>query len=88
MKDLKSIQKIKINFHNDKAIIVAKFPTWEPNKDARVTVFSKCINVCNSTELSFKFIHSHLSNLEWWEKNVQKEILPTDQHGYIEDYDM
>lgn len=44
-------------------------PTWEPQLDARFTVFSKLINSLNSVKLSVIFIETCLQDDSWWREN-------------------
>ncbi|PVX44614.1 hypothetical protein C8C85_0359 [Flavobacterium sp. 103] len=88
MKEIDSIQKIKNSFSDSKDTLIAQFKTWDPIKDARITVFSKCINVCNSTQLSFTFMHFHLINLDWWKEIAKSEIPANDAQIYANEYAM
>lgn len=88
IKDIESIQKIRDSFSDNKDALIAQFNTWDPIKDARITVFSKCINVCNSTQLSFTFMHCHLINLDWWKQIAKIEISVNDAQIYANEYAM
>lgn len=88
MKNIESIQLIRNNIDSQKAKIISQFPNWDPIKDARITIFSKCINVCNSTQLAFTFMQFHLTDIEWWQKISKNPISHADIQIYINEYDM
>ena len=41
---------------------------FNKDRDARVTLFSKCINVLDSTKLCFIFYNFYLTEPTWWDK--------------------
>lgn len=88
MKNIESIQKIRDNLVDNKDKIIAQFSDWDTAKDARITVFSKLINVCNSTQLSFTFMSFHLTKLDWWKQIAKSEIPVNDAQIYANEYDM
>lgn len=88
MRNIELIQNIRDSFHLKKDIITSQFPSWNPIKDARITIFSKCINVCNSTQLAFTFMHFHLTDPQWWKQIGKSEIPLTDIQIYLSEYDM
>jgi len=88
VKDIESIQKIRDSFSDSKDALIAQFNTWDTVKDARITVFSKCINVFNSTQLSFTFMHFHLIHLDWWKQIAKSEIPANDAQIYANEYSM
>jgi hypothetical protein len=60
------LQVVRDRAVQDKAAIVSLYPFVDPEHDARITAFSKLINVLNSLQLSFTFISMHLLDKEWW----------------------
>ncbi len=88
MKNIETIQKIRDSFSDNKDEIISEFPNWNNIKDARITVFSKLINVCNSTQLSFTFMHFHLTKLDWWKQIAKSEIPKNDAQIYANEFDM
>ena len=88
MKDIESIQKIRDSISDKKDSLIAQFNNWDPIKDARITVLSKCINVCNSTQLSFTFMHFHLTHLDWWKQIAKSEIPANDAQIYANEFAM
>lgn len=88
MKNIELIQKIRDSFSYNKDEIIKQFPDWDLSKDARITVFCKLINVCNSTQLAFTFMHLHLTSLDWWKQIAKTEIPKNDIQIYVNEYDM
>jgi hypothetical protein len=88
IKDIESIQKIRNSISDKKNRLIAQFDNWDPINDARITVFSKCINVCNSTQLSFTFMHFHLTHLDWWKQIAKSEIPTSDAQIYANEFAM
>lgn len=88
MKNIESIQIIRDSFSNNKDKIIAQFPSWNPIKDARITIFSKCINVCISTQLSFTFMYFHLTKVDWWKQIAKSEIPQKDAIIYANEFNM
>ena len=88
MRNIESIQEIRDSFINNKDKLIIQFQNWDTIKDARITVFSKCINVCNSTQLSFTFMHFHLAHFNWWKQIAKIEIPVKDAQIYANEYDM
>lgn len=62
------------------------FPKWDFVKDARITTFSKFINVSNSTQLSLTFVGHHLLDPEWWIKTAKKDLPVSDKNIYVNEY--
>lgn len=88
MNHIESIQIIRDNLFDSKDKIISQFPDWNPKKDARITLFSKLINVCNSTQLSFTFMHFHLTRVDWWKQIAKSEIPRKDSLMYANEFDM
>jgi hypothetical protein len=88
MKNIESIKKIRDSISDNKDKIIAQFSDWDTANDARITVFSKLINVCNSTQLSFTFMHFHLTKQDWWKQIAKSEIPINDVNIYANEYNM
>lgn len=88
MNNIELIQIIRDSFSVKKANIITQFPDWNPIKDARITIFAKCINVCNSTHLAFIYLHFNLTNIQWWKQIANTEIPEDDIKLYASEYDM
>ena len=57
------ILKLREDFHKTMVNYASLFPN---ENDARVTIFSKCINVLDYSFLSFYFYNFYLTEDEWW----------------------
>lgn len=53
-------------------VMLSYTPTFNSEKDARVTIFSKCINVLDSTFLSFYYFNFYLTEPDWWNELPSK----------------
>lgn len=53
---------------------IALYPNVDKNKDARVTAFSRCTNVCISTSMGLAVYLKHVSNDTWWQTEMQPGI--------------
>lgn len=49
--------------------IALKNPNWNPNTDARTSIFYKCTNILGSFNLGLLFIEKYLKSEEWWSEN-------------------
>jgi hypothetical protein len=52
--------------------IIINHPAFDKNKDIRINIFSKCINVFDSTCLSLIFYSHHLEQEAWWRQTATK----------------
>ena len=59
----------------DKETIKGIYSKVNPKKDARITTFSKMINIFNSLRLSLAFVQKGF-NLNWWKGILCEERLP------------
>jgi hypothetical protein len=52
--------------------ILSNHPAFDKNKDIRINIFSKCINVFDATHLSLIFYSHHLQKENWWRQTATK----------------
>ena len=45
------IQQVRDSFYDSKDKLTAAHISWDPDRDARVTLFHKCANVLNDVQL-------------------------------------
>jgi hypothetical protein len=57
---------VRDRFAADKADVIGIYPSVSKD-DARITAYSKAINVLNSVQLALTFISKHLLHDQWWE---------------------
>ncbi len=88
MINIELIQDIRGSLYDKKDLIISQFSSWNPINDARITIFSKCINVCNSAQLAFAFMHFNLTDNQWWKQIATREIPTNDIQIYLKEYDM
>jgi hypothetical protein len=65
-------------------------PTAVKGKDARLTLFSKCINVCVSSSLGLCVFLKYILDDQWWQGKMtnldsEKLNLPSEQMRYVQD---
>lgn len=83
---IKQLEPIRDQAAQDKESVMATYSSLNARKDARVTAFSKLINVFNSVQLALTFVSKHLLNLGWW-KAVSKEVISvSDAKVYVEEF--
>ncbi|WP_159098857.1 hypothetical protein [Aquabacterium olei] len=56
-------------------------------RDARLTVYSKLINSCNSLQLALTLMSSNLMNLDWWKAIARSPIPEPDVAIYVKEFD-
>jgi hypothetical protein len=71
---IEQLQPIRDRAVDDTTAVVALYPFATPEHDARITAFSKLINVLNSVQLAFTFISKHLLNKQWWDAIARMPI--------------
>ncbi len=75
VKDLvKQLELIRDQAYQDKESVTTTFSNFDRRKDARVTAFSKMINVFYSVELALIFVAKHLLHPNWWKATYPKMI--------------
>ena len=66
---------------------IARFPTWDPNTDARIAVFAKCANVLEAALLSAVYTQRYLLSPEWWEKAFPRmRFEASDRQNAVDSY--
>jgi len=79
----KRVTFILNNIIEDKKAITSLYSSVDPKSDARITVFSKLVDVFRATELSFIFMSKFLMDISWWHRVCQKPINNTVPQVYI-----
>jgi hypothetical protein len=69
--------KVGLDYFNCRERLTKTYPTWNQNIDARISVFSKFINVISSTNLGMDFIMLDLTSDDWWQSKSKQQI-PTE----------
>ena len=80
---LQSVRNLAVD---DKNAIVALYSTVDPKHDARITAFSKTINVFNSLQLGLAFISKHLLHKQWWSAIATQDIPDIDKQIYVNEF--
>lgn len=83
---IERLQPIRDRAVDDKTAVVALYPFVDPEHDARITAFSKLINVLNSLQLSFIFLSKHLLHKQWWEAIARTPIPDYDKQVYANEF--
>ena len=60
---------------------------WNEN-DARITVFSKIINVLNTANLGYVFINKYLKKKDWWKENESLNVNERSIVKTVEEFEM
>ena len=85
---IRELGRVRDAFLAAKDEIFLRHPTWDKMKDARVSIFSKCINVCNSTYLGMTYIQFHLIQERYWKTISVRHLPREDIQIYIKEFDM
>jgi hypothetical protein len=60
------IDQAKLSFAASRKMLAETHDSWAVIKDARLSAFSKCMGVLNSTSLGLIYIRRHLILSDWW----------------------
>jgi len=83
---IKQLEQIRDQTVQNKESVMALYSNFDPRKDARITAFSKMINIFNSVQLALIFISEHLLDLNWW-KAISREVIPvSDVRRYVAEF--
>jgi hypothetical protein len=83
---IEQIQPIRDRAVDDKTAVVALYPFANPEHDARITAFSKLINVFNSLQLALTFLSKHLLYTQWWDAIARASIPDSDKQVYADEF--
>jgi len=83
---IEQLQLVRDRAVDGKNAVVALYPSLNSERDARVTAFSKFINVSNSLQLALTFISKHLLYNEWWNWISRKQIPSSDKQIYANEF--
>jgi len=85
---ISEIQQVRDLFCDSKDKLVASYCSWNKDKDARITLFHKCTNVLNDTQLGLVFTQFHLTQQQWWSSVAKENIPHQDKQKYIDEFVM
>lgn len=83
---IERLQPVRDRAVDDKSTVVGLYSFANPQHDARITTFSKFINVLNSVQLAFTFISKHLLNVQWWDAVARESIPYSDKQMYANEF--
>lgn len=83
---IEELQPIRDRAVDDKKAIAALYPFATAEHDARITAFSKLINVLNSVQLAFAFVSKHLLHQQWWDAVARTPIPDCDKQVYANEF--
>ncbi len=83
---VKQLEPIRDQAAQNKESVVAIYSNIDPEKDARITAFSKMVNVFNSVQLALTFVSKHLLDLNWWKVISRGEIPLSDARIYAKEF--
>ena len=75
MKLTKQVEILRDTAAQDKDAVARLYPSFNPEKDARIAVFGKLINVMNSVQLGLTFVSNYLLRRDWWQ-SISGEMIP------------
>lgn len=80
---IKRVESILDQTVQDKRAVVSTYSGVDPTKDARITAFSKLIDVFRSMQLSLIFVSKYLMDKHWWHDVCKTEISDRGLQSYI-----
>ena len=83
---IKQLELVRDRAVEDKNAIIQLYSSVNPEHDARITAFSKLINVLNSVQLALTFIFKHLLHKEWWDSIANEPISDEDKQTYVDEF--
>lgn len=83
---IKQLGIVRDRAHDDQNAVLILYSSVDPAHDARITAFSKFINVLNSVQLAFTFISKHLLYKQWWDAIAHTSISDSDKQVYANEF--
>lgn len=83
---IEQLQPVRDRFVDDKATVMSIYASVDPKHDARITAYSKAINILNSVQLGFTFISKHLLQNQWWQAVARTPIPGPDKQIYANEF--
>jgi hypothetical protein len=84
---IKLVEPIRDKAFNDKKSIYAIYQSFVSTNDARITAFSKLMNILSSLQLSLTFIWKYLMRKNWW-REIDKKVIPVkDLKIYVREFE-
>jgi hypothetical protein len=77
------LEPIRDQFVQKKNELKRIYPNVNPDRDARITAYSKLINACNSLQLSLVFMSNYLMKSSWWDSIGKERLTDRDKKLYI-----
>lgn len=87
LKQIEQLQRVRDAASDAKKRLIGLYPCWDAIRDARVTVFSKLINVLNSTQFAYTLAGKHLLDKGWWAQIAKRLPPDSDINIYIREFD-
>jgi hypothetical protein len=83
---IEQLQAVRDRFVDDRVAVIAIYSSVSAEHDARITAYSKAVNVLNSVQLAFTFISNHLINGQWWAEVARDPIPDADKQIYANEF--
>lgn len=81
------LQDLCSKSHSVKTAVISRYTALGSQTDARITAFSKIINVFNSGLLGVAFMSRHLTDSVWWCTIGNDHIPDSDKRVFIREFD-
>jgi len=83
---IEQLQSVRDRAVSNKEEVIALYFFASPEHDARITAFSKLINVLNSLQIAFTFVSKHQLHKQWWDA-IARALLPdADRQIYANEF--
>jgi hypothetical protein len=86
--EMAKIESVRDSFIDCKNCLARQHGEWDLETDARITMFSKCINVLNSAQLGMVFLDTCLSHKDFYKSISNDRISDEDAMIYCTEFSM
>jgi hypothetical protein len=83
---IKDVESILNQAVQDRKEVISVYPSVDRQRDARITAFSKLIDVLRSVQLSLIFVSKHLMNKSWWHSVCKNPIPEGETKSYMDGF--
>ena len=85
---IQTIHNHKTSFIETKQNIKNKYLNLDKERDLRISCFTKCISVLNSTYLFLGLIQKYVSNKNWWIETSKVSMTDRDINNHLVEFEM
>ena len=80
------LEIVRHQAYQNEESVTAMYSNFDPRKDARITSFSKMINVFGSVQLALTLVSKYLLDPNWWETMMRGMISASDAQIHVSEF--